>query len=357
MSKTYEIGHMLAVQHMQTRKKFAGEIIAVHKNRLRLEVVNLYGDCETHDVSIGEDYKLLAQLGETPVAGSVYGCQVRKLYGQSEVPFYGVVSFFRNITDEEKDTLKAALKGALSHIKHLGLDKIIQLDNLIVLEPKGKYAGYYRQDRHGNHICYHPKEISPRSSMFLMDHEMAHAIWFQCLKDEARADWIRLYTEYVESHKIPDDCLEDVVNTIIAEGRPIEEYEDLLADYEHGSTWLYRIMHSVADMLFLNIEEVGLHLISMGRKERKRLINRALTSVSPIESDHVESFPISEYAKKSVAEFFAEAYCWYINHSRTVPEEVETLLKSTLPGIGKLKDVGIYEDAPAVEDDEDEDED
>lgn len=356
--KPVEIGEILIVQDRETRKKFSGEVVGKHKNKLKIETVDNYGDCETHEVAIGESHNVLAYLGATPNSGSVYGCQVRKLYGQSEHKFWGVISFFRFMTDEEKDILKGALKSAQTNLKKLGLDKLIQLDNLVIQESKGRYAGMYKSDRHGAHILYHPKDIDPKFSRFLMDHELSHAIWYQLLQDKAKAQWVRLYTKYVEQTRTQDDTLAEIIDVIVAEARYLDEYQDLVSEIEDGNLWLDRIEYALMNMLLLTREDVDLYLWSSTKKERRKLLDRVMVSVSPLDSDFSEKFPISDYARKNVKEFFAEAYCHYISYPKRVPSDVEELLIETVPNIELIKGSAlIAEDEDEEEDEEEEYED
>lgn len=327
-----ELGEVVVVLLRDTRKKIAGEVVARNKNEIRIEVSDKYGETDTHDLKLGEDSTLLTNLGDAPLAGSVYGCQIRKIHKRTNHSFWGNITFFREMDDEENDALKYAMKKTFSTLKQLGLERSIHLDNLIILDAKGRYAGWYKQDRQGNHICYQPKEINRESSTFLMQHEMAHAIWFQVMRPSAQAKWVHLYNEFTKVEKLPEQQLSEVMEVVIAQPRRLDEYYDLVSEIDYGEEWLKNLEDSLRSIHLFDRDDLDLYLWSLDNKKRQRALERAALNLTHLSGEHVE-FPISDYAGKNTKEFFAEAYCHALCMPSRVPEEVMDLLRDTVPGM------------------------
>lgn len=330
-----ELGDVVVVLMRETRKKLAGEVIARNKNEIRIEVSDKYGETDTHDLKIGEDSTILTNLGDNPLSGTVYSCQIRKIHSRVSHNFWGNITFFRDMDDEEKDALKYAMKKTYGTLKQLGLEKTIQLDNLLIQDAKGKYAGWYKQDRQGNHICYQPKEINKSTSLFLMQHEMAHAIWFQSMRPSAQAKWVHLYNEYINVEKYPEDALAEVMEVVIAQPRRLEEYYDLVSEIDYGTEWLGNLEDALRAIHLFDKDDLDLYLWSITPQQRQRALERAAMNVTHLTGEH-DSFPVSDYAGKNTKEFFAESYCHALCMPNNVPDEVFDLLSKTVPGIKAL---------------------
>lgn len=330
-----EIGDILVVLMKDTKKRYSGEVVSRNKNHIRIEVADNYGETDTHDLKIGEDSVILTNLGDSPLSGTVYKCKIRKLHHRTHHDFWGAITFFRELDDDEKDSLKFAMKKSYDVLKKLGLHKIIRIDNLLVQDASGRYAGWYKQDRYGNHICYQPKEIERSTSALLMHHEVAHAIWFQTLKASAQAKWVHLYNEYTQVTKTPEDTLVDVIGVVAAEPRRLADYYDLVTEIEFGDYWLDALVDALLSIHLFDKDDLDLYLWSLSNKQRGRALERAALNVTHLTGEHAE-FPVSKYASKNTKEFFAESYCHYLADRSRVPDTVQELLWDTLPALKNL---------------------
>lgn len=332
-----EIGDFVVILDKDTRKKHAGTCDKSYKNQKRLEVVSPYGDADYFDIDLGNNAVLLANLGQNPLPGSVYGCAVRKLHSRTTHSFWGDISIMRSMDDDEKRVLKKSLTNGFACLEKIGCKDAIHLDNLLVMDAKGKYAGWYKQDKRGFHICLHPKEFDEAQASYIINHELAHAIWYQLTGDEAKSEWVKLYTEHVELVKSPDDMVGEVIDIVSAQSRHLDEYHEMLMDSEFGNEILNKLCWALMDIHLLDEQDLSLFLWSLSNKERRRSLERAVPNMAMLSGEVSGSFPVSEYAGKNTREFFAEAYAHYISHPTNVPSDVEELLRRTIPKIKKLK--------------------
>lgn len=335
--KSLEVGNVVVVMDSNTRKKVAGGINSIKKNTIQVESVDAYGEVEYHEFSLGEDSKILANLGDNPASGSVYGCQIRKLHTQTEHAFWGRISIMRLLNDEEKDILKDIMKRTYARVKAMGLDKALQLDNFLVNQPKGRWAGWYKQDRKGYHISLNPKEFNSKGGTIITDHEIGHAVWFQLVPDQKQAKWVQLYNQYTKISRAPDEALSEVIDIVSAEPRKLDEYHEFLEDIEHGSEWLYNLESALMEIHLLDRKDLDLYIWSLNNKQRRKALERAAQNIGPLSGEH-DNFPVSEYASTNTREFFAESFCHYLN-GLVVPEEVVELLIETVPRIKSAKGI------------------
>ena len=331
------LGDFVIILDKDTRKKHAGTCDMIHKSKKRLELVDAYGDTDYLDIDLGNDSVLLANLGQEPLPGSAYGCQIRKLHSRTEHSFWGNISIMRSMDDEEREVLKRSLTAGLNCLKTIGCKDAIQLDNLMVVDAKGRYAGYYKQDKRGYHICLHPKEFIEEQGTQIINHELAHAIWYQLTGENAKAEWVQLYTNYIDLYKSPDEQMSEVIDIVSAQSRHMDEYHDLVSEIEGGNEMLDNLTWALMDIHLLDKQDLDLFLWSLSSKKRRRALERAVSNVSRLSGEVSSSFPVSEYASKNTREFFAESYAHYLSSPSNVPDDVEELLKRTIPKISKLK--------------------
>lgn len=332
-----ELGDFVVVLDKDTRKKHAGTCDMIHKSKKRLELVDKYGDTDYLDIDLGNDSILLANLGQEPLPGTAYGCQIRKLHSRTEHSFWGNISIMRSMDEVEREVLKRSLTTGLNCLKAIGLQDAVQIDNFMVMDSKGKYAGHYLQDKRGYHIGLHPKEFIEEQGSYIINHELAHAIWYQLTGEEAKAEWVQLYTSYIDLYKAPQDEMAHVIDIVSAQARHLEDYHELVVEIEGGNEMLDNLTYALMDIHLLDKQDLDLFLWSLSSKKRRRALERAVSNVVRLSGEVSSSFPVSEYASKNTREFFAESYAHYLSFPENVPEDVEELLQRTIPKIKKLK--------------------
>jgi predicted metal-dependent hydrolase len=337
LNDTIKLGDFAVVLDLATRKKYAGTCDKVHGSKKRLEIVDKYGFADYLDIEIGNDSALLANLGQEPLPGTAYGCQIRKLHSRTEHSFWGSISIMRVMAEDERNVLKEALTDGYNCLARIGFKNAIVLDNLMITDAKGRYAGYYKQDKQGNHICLQPKQFEPKECSYIVNHELAHSIWYQLMSESARAEWVQLYTEYIDTYKTPEEQMAEVIDIVSAQSRHLDEYYELLEELEGGIEIFDGLVFALMDIHLLDRQDLDLYLWSLSSKKRKRVLERSVSNISRIAGEVSSSFPVSEYASKNTREFFAEAYSHYISFPHNIPDDVEELLKRTIPKIGKLK--------------------
>lgn len=330
-----KVGDVIVILDNTSRKKVSGGVESIKNNQIRVESVDALGEAEYHEFLLGEDSKILANLGSNPAIGSVYGCQIRKLYSQTDHEFWGRISIMRQVTDDEKEILKRIMKTSYARIRAMGLEKVIHIDNFLVCPPKGRWAGWYKQDRKGYHICLQPKDFAEYAGTIITDHELAHAIWYQVVQDHKQAKWVQLYNQYTKIIRAPGGVLSDVIDIVSSEARKLDEYHELISEVEHGSEWLSSLEYALMDIHLLDRKDLDLYIWSLNNKQRRKALERAAQNIGPLSGEH-DNFPVSDYAATNTREFFAEAFCHYLN-DQSIPEEVSDLLIDTIPRIKAAK--------------------
>ena len=329
------IGEMLVLLDRSSNRKHCGQVVAKGNGGITIETVDAIGNTEELDFSIGTNLRVLANLGEIAPTGTVYGCQVRKLYSNANHEFWGRVSIMRVLSDDEKEALKSAMLASYKTIKHIGLSNVINLDNFIVSEAKGKWAGMYKSDKKGNHIFLHPKDISKSTSKYIVDHELAHAIWFQTISDIKQAKWVQLYTKFTKRVATPDETLSEVIDIVSESAQYLDDYRELVSEIEYGVEWFYNLVGALLGMHLFHVRDLNLYLWSISNKKRRAELERAALNLRHLYGEH-KDHPISEYGSTNVGEMFAEAYAFYVN-GMPMHEDVVELLEETIPQIRNYK--------------------
>lgn len=329
------VGEYIVAKLLSPSKKIAGQVTRNYKGLATVECHTLQGTSDQYEFR-DDTGVVLANLGETPMSGSLYGATVRVLHEQAESPRWGTISFFRELDDDEKGLLKGALKTSWARLKSMKLDTAIQLNYLSILEPKGKYAGMYKSNKDGSGILLHPKSFDADSVQIIMDHEVAHAIWFQTLSDSQKAQWVLLYEKYVVVSREQYEELESVLSYIRKHPMTLESYELYYSEDETALSILERIVGGLLALKFHDREEVDLFLqFCTDKSVRTSSIKEAWDQSTGVTSEMDES-PITDYAMLNVKEMFAEAYCHHVNGTIKLPEDVLEVLHATIP-VRKIK--------------------
>lgn len=330
-----KVGHIVVVLDRSSKRKFCGEVVSAKSSSMSLECVTDIGDIEEIDLPYSTAH-VLADLGEIPLVGSVYGATVRKLYSTTTHSFWGRIAIMRNMPEDERDALKSALKKSQATIKSIGLDKAINLDYFIVGEAKGKYAGRYQHDKKGTRILLNPKELNSESSKYIVDHELAHAIWHQTLSDEKRAKWVHLFTQFTERVSAPEDTLQEVIDLVASSSNFLSGYKELIgsSDIEYGLEWFQDLCQALCAIHLFDLKDLDLYLWSISAKKRKAELTRASQNLTYLYGERTDH-PVSEYGSTNVGEMFSEAYAFYVNRISMHPE-VTNLLLETLPNLKNI---------------------
>lgn len=252
-----------------------------------------------------------------------------EVYRFSKVhPIWGDVHFFRRKDEEELNVLKAGLGKIGKALEKRGLLGFLPIE-IDVRPPKGKYAGTYKfrpskTEDVVDVMTLRFKDADSKVMPYVIAHEAGHGVWFRLVPKSMQIRWMRLYHSYLNLTEITEQDLEEVRANFMAEPMPLKAYAKSLEEpfndvFKKAMEWIVD-NHSVSlrnlDTMVRNDSDVGIEFI-----------NSLWPSYTMLKSDH--EIVISEYATKSVEEFFAEAFAYHLT-GISLPSKVQALLDKTL---------------------------
>lgn len=273
-----------------------------------------------------DDKTLIACLGADPELGTAFGVHIEPQRSEVESDF-GPIIYYRKMNKAEKKAFKWALAKALETLKENKLDGVLPIKRLEVRNKKGKYAGTYSIKRKGDDvqdkITFHPQVMEdPKYNLYVVLHEVSHALWFRKMSDEFRARWLVSYNEHTHVNKAKKSQLESMLKRLVESQVGIREFNKDLDDEDKA---IFReILVYLKRHHKLSPQDVNLLLT-----HNSQVLGEIWpTSASLSESDQ----PISQYATTKVEEFFAESVSFYLT-GQTLPKKIDTLLQKTLKHI------------------------
>jgi hypothetical protein len=266
---------------------------------------------------------LVANLGSDPAPGKAYGVDIQPHYGEVATPI-GPMHIYRKLEDEEKEAITIAIKRIKKKVEEQGLGKVFPFTRLEVLNAKGKWAGTYsvsfKSGTPEDMVKLHPKIISDQIyNQYIFAHEIGHGIWFKFVSEKVRAEWLEIYNSLTKVSKAKKQEMEDLCTSLVASQQSVREFqrdieEDELALFKEALGYLKK-HHKMSP------EDVNT-LLNQNSK--------ALAAIWPTSASYSNSESlISEYAKVSVQEMFAEAYAYHTT-GKEIPKSVKKLLEKTL---------------------------
>lgn len=260
---------------------------------------------------------LIAVLGKRPKVGGAYGLKIEPLVRRENFKFWGDARIYNWFDDHQMELLREVLDKAYRKLKKLNVIGSIPFE-LEVRQPQGKYAGMYK---------FRPKAetdvliVKPTLTMDQMDyylfHEYAHGIWYRMLTPKMRLRWVRMYTDYTTLLEIKEKELKTLREDVEAEGS-IRAY-----------------MAGAEDETKLQLKEILKHITTIHGITVKHLEwvlenDESLEDYWPTNIEMSEKeMVISDYAKKSPEEFFAEAVSFKFLERR-IPKKIEELYEKTM---------------------------
>lgn len=266
-----------------------------------------------------EDRDVLCVLGKFPKAGSVYGVKVEPLLEKFESNFWGQVRIYQKMDDKRRNKLKDGLNQAKKLLKQADMPKLpIDLE---VRQPHGKYSGWYKyQPQEERDItCIKPDEQF-QNFMYVIMHEYGHGIYFRKLSLKGRARWINLYHEFVTLSQVTEKELTDILDDINSEGS------------------IYDYLKSCEDDILLVVKHVLRHIQNVHGLNKKHLeiqlnSGNKIDEYWPLQLEVSDKqIAITEYAKKSPEELFAETFAFYLTGAK-INDKLAKAMKKTLDNV------------------------
>jgi hypothetical protein len=265
---------------------------------------------------------VMAVLGKRPKNGSVYGQKIEPLVRRLDVPYWGSVRLYNFFEDHQIKMLKDELKVAAEHLKKLRVTGMFKAE-VEVRQPQGKYAGYYkyRPKAETDILCVKPENTFEGFS-YIVFHEYAHGMWYRGMTAKMRFAWVKLYHEYVTLQEIEEKELEDILGEI----ESAESIRAFQAEADDESKLvLKKVLKHINEVHGLNVKHLEMAL------ENGDSIKEYWPSF--IEMSETEAC-ITDYARKSPEEFFAEAIAHKFE-GRKLPKKVESLYEITMARLVK----------------------
>lgn len=253
--------------------------------------------------------------------------QATEVYRFSKAhPFWGDVHFFRRKDDAEVEALKLGLKKVGRILEKSGLTGFLPIE-LHIRPPKGKYAGSYKFRPSKNEEVVDIMTLrfpDTKTLPYVILHESGHGVWFRLLSRDLQAKWMNTYHSYLNLTEITESDLEDVRSNFFENPVPLKEYARSLEEpfdnvFKKAIEWIVD-NHDISQR---NLEV----LIKNGSDDSIELLNSMWPTFKMLMSAH--EVVISEYATKSVEEFFAEAFAFSLMGT-SLPKRVQKLLDRTL---------------------------
>lgn len=260
---------------------------------------------------------IIANLGRYPTAGSVFGVKIEPLLRTIKDKRFGEIRIYQKMKDEHLERLMHELKTFYSLIKQRGQHKIPY--HIEVRNPQGKYQGYYKflPKAEQDILCVKPED-DLSGLQYILGHEHGHGIYNRRCTARTRNNWVKLYHSFVALSEVGEDDLAVILDEIHSAGR----IGDYLKDADEETKEIVK-----ACLRYIN----QVHGLSKFHLDTALSIQDSLEPywpVTPLDFSSKE-IAITDYARKSPEEFFAEAYVFGFL-GRPLPKKVDHLLTSTL---------------------------
>lgn len=272
-----------------------------------------------------EHHEVIANLGRNPFSGRCFNVSIEPFFRSKKINPWGVVSFYRDMTEDQFNLLTQALKTAGGVAKQRSWfppNVIVEVRN-----PKGKFSGSYRhtkKDDTPDILTLSLKDEHFEDLPYVINHELGHGVWFTLVSSSLKSKWISLYTKSTVLSDVTKLDLISMRNDLIKCGS-CGDYFASVKDDEAKPIMASEVFKFINRKHKLSKNDLDILL------EDKDV---DLTDIFPLKPMQIgsKSLLVSEYATKSVTELFAESFAFFIL-DRELPKEVKSLMKETLASV------------------------
>jgi len=268
--------------------------------------------------------EVLANLGNMPDNGSVYGVPVEPYMYSNDKSHYYDIDVFGFMTDAKTNIqhIRRALKRVVPRLVKYQLPIPDRDDMIFELRPaKGNKAGKCHIDRQGFTKIELRQGLETVQYVSTLYHELAHhyeALYFTVA---VKSRWVQAYLKGVKVTKITQETLQKVVDTYQESPSEAETNLD-----ESEQQILELALGYVASTHFLTGLEIYT-LACAGRASK-------LWPKHPLDLAKKETL-LTQYSLKNSAEFFAEAFSLYFTTRGDCPKSIQILMKKTIRFLSK----------------------
>ena len=268
---------------------------------------------------------VIANLSKDPINGNAYSVKVEPLQKIVVRKPFGHIYFFRKLNEVDETRLYKALDKAGDRLRKLDLIEHFPID--IEIRPsKGKFSGmyYYKGGKEDTLDVMVLKPIDFSNLSYVVEHELAHHIFFRYVSNKMKAKWIDLYHKNVKLSLFDTKSINKMYIKFVDSGLEIRDFESDLDESEQ--TLFSSIIDYIVSTHRIDTDDINTFVKVGYRKTLKRL-----SPVHELQDSNVEPL-VSEYGTKNVDELFAEAISFYYTNQK-LPKSVKSLVKKTLNSI------------------------
>lgn len=313
MSVHVKVGDYLILNFV-IGKKILGKCVAVSKDgtrgKIKLENVDASEPAAEFKTS-----EVIANLGNSPNAGSVYGIKVEPVRDTLEHPFWGTIYLHHPLEETELKQFKKALHNVSQKFKAMHIPR-----NAIETRVKtqsGKMLGYYK---------YRPKADTDVLAVMLdpdmsdldyrLSHEYGHSLWFRNFTPKMQMAWINLYHESIQVSAYSDSDLASLLADIKTAG----DVRGFAKENPDDAPVLKAIFRHIAQT----------HAMSRSHFEMALILGEDVDRYWPTSIELGEKQTIlTTYAQKCPEELWAEAFSLKFV-GKKLPSKIENLLDKCL---------------------------
>lgn len=270
--------------------------------------------------------QVVANLGENPAPGSVYGQQLELYFKSMDTPF-GKAHFFHKSSKAHKEKLEEFFGKAHKALSKKGLLGFLPLT--IELRPvKGKFSGHYTKKKGEipDVLCLRLSDEVDTKHIFF--HEYAHGIWFHLFTDKMRAKWIREYHRQVTIKKMTVKDSKALLTGLLDEyNQTLHEFKGKLE--EDNQFFLKQIITYIKKAHSLSAHDID--TLILAGDDIKEFWPTTELEISEVKAD------VSEYGTRDPVEFWCEVFAFYMSNAGSIPERCKKLLEKSLETVAGKK--------------------
>ena len=265
------------------------------------------------------------------------------LFGNKLDPFIrafnskaGRVNLFREANDKQLSVLKKAIDLIDDFMDKTGLKLTFTIH---IEEKRGQETGRYSlngvEDGHDlMQLFMEDKDFNMTFLTWDMFHEMGHGIMWRYMPKDYQSAWVRAYLEDVKVIEVTDNFLQKLCNDFIKSKGTYEGAND------QERMALDEVKEWIAETWNIDLEYVQVLVETEKGAEKLRSMWPKMTELT------TQKPSVSEYAMKSVAEYFCESFSFSMipERKRKLPERIVDLVEKTIKAcmanakVGQVKD-------------------
>ena len=269
-----------------------------------------------------EKNDVMAVLGKKPKVGKVYGLNIEPLVRREHYRFWGDARIYNWFDDEQLKLLKEGLEEAYYVLKKNRVAGPFKVE-LEVRQPQGKMAGMYKhRPKAETDILIIKPEKAMEDLRYIIFHEYAHGIWYRMMTPKMRLQWVKMYHKYITLQEIKEKELKQILGEVESLGSVRAFMRECDEDTK---VQMKEILKHI-----LNIHSLSVNHLEMLLDDGESISDYWPSSIEMSEKE----IAITDYARKSPEEFFAEAIAHKFS-GRKIPKAVEELYTKTMSRLVK----------------------